>query len=150
MDELIPILIGVIWLIYTFYSRGQKQKKRPATFAQNRNQTEPTKKESSILEKILLGEEIETEPVYETIYDQTENRIDPDYLEIEKKQKPFLSEEISSFKGEGKSSFAPKRSSSEEEEEEIKNELFEELKEFELKKAVIYSAILDAPYIGYK
>lgn len=145
MDELLPIIIGIIWLAYTFYSRSQKNKKK----ANRPSGIQKPQRETSILEKILLGEELQKpEWIYQEEDDEEEeeNFVVP---EVESKPKPFLSTEISSFKNEGESALMEM----EEEmlaDEDLKVAIMEDIKDFDLKRAVIYSIILENPYIGYK
>lgn len=151
MEDFLPILIGIIWVAYTLYSKGQKKKNvRPRT-------TEPNQEErpASILEQILMGEQIKPPQPYTDYFRMEEPAVE----ETQKKEvtplkltpRPFLSEELGSYKGEGQS-VSKNYSKLGKTIEEILRENDEEIEEheFDLKKAVIYSEVLNAPYIDYK
>ena len=156
MEELLPLLIFIIWIAYSFYSRGQKKRnsQKKSSEASPSNQ----RKEPSILEQILMGQEIkvpEPEPYYEEFEDEP---IYTEEAELNKKQtdwkerKAFLSAELSKITEEGQQAFGDR---SEKQEQEIvalynekKTHVFEE--DFDLKKAIIYEAVLNPPYIDFK
>jgi hypothetical protein len=149
MENLLPILIGIIWVAYTLYNKGKKKNvvRQPQTEMQER-------KPLSIFEQILLGEEIkqpqpyadysepkEPEPIARPIKIKTN---------IKKSPSPFLNEELAGFVQEGQS--VSEFFSHDKTIEEIlheSNEGFGE-RDFDLRKAIIYSEVLNTPYIDYK
>jgi len=148
MEDFLPILIGVIWLAYTLYSRAQKKKniRKPQT-AENRKDKVP-----SFIEQLLMGEETtQTQP-----YESSEHEIETDIIQDEllkvqeEKEdiKPFLNEELADFIEEGQSVSTIYQIKETEEEKSTGVGL--ETDGFDLKKAIIFSEILNAPYIDYK
>jgi hypothetical protein len=148
MEEFLPILIGIIWLAYTLYTKGQKKGKL-------KMQQPAEKKESkspSILEQILMGEPFQQPQPYETnnMEDSTLSEI---FEKVEskpriKKQSPFLQEELSQFKQEGQRGII-----SDEMDLTVQDLIHETAikeRDFDLRSAVIYSEILNTPYISYK
>ena len=146
MKDYLPLIIGIIWIAYTLYNRSQKKKnvKRP-------NSSERDEKPvSSLLEQILLGKEsIEPQP-YETS-DSFIETIEENIEEVEEevtaqKSEPFLQTELANFVQEGQPAFFAEDSLA-------GLEIFEEkekdkyIDDFDLKKAVVFSEILNAPYI---
>ncbi len=146
MEDFLPLLIGIIWLAYTLYNKGQKQKARKGLPAK-----EGKSPMSSILEEFLLGKEQNpTIPVYA---DEPEVKPFTDFAEeakpIEAFQasipKPVIASELEKYTIEGEHVFS---------DEDFINEnsysteiVFSNINEFDLKRAVIYSEILNAPYI---
>lgn len=151
MEDILPILIGIIWVAYTLYSKGKKKKNvRQQT-------TEPQKEERprSILEQILMGEQIKPPQPYADFF-RTEEPAHEEIMQEEVSSpkiipRPFLSEELGSYKGEGQS-VSNNYSNMGKTIEEILRESEEDFEEneFDLKRAVIYSEVLNAPYIDYK
>ncbi len=152
MEDLIPLIIGVLWLLYTFYSRGQKKKARKEPYNAEKKADKPT-----FLEQLLAGEGFQLEaddpdePLEPIPYEQPETVAA--YKARKEAKTPFLSAELSDYGEEGQSQFGRVLM---EEEEEDENWQFSPLEtgmdpdEFDLRKAVVYSAILEAPYIDYK
>jgi hypothetical protein len=155
MEDLIPLIIGVLWLLYTFYSRGQKKKSRKEPASAERTEGKPT-----FLEQLLSGEGFQFEaderdqPLEDSPYEPFEEpEPTPFYNEKKEQKTPFLRTELSNFREEGQSQFDDDYMEDENEEDsEIFSPLVLELEmhDFDLKKAVVYSAILEAPYIDYK
>ena len=155
MEELLPLLIGVIWLAYTWYSKGQKKKQEKSRA--ERGEEETARKEPSVLEQILMGQEIrldEPEEEYEYL-EEEEDLPERKYEEPKPVSTPFLKTEIADYKGEGISSFTDRSrglrtfmSEAAFEEEVYGNEF--NTGDFDLRKAVILSEILNPPYIDYK
>ena len=154
MEELLPLIIGILWLVYTFYSRGQK-KKAPGDAAPK------AKEKPSFLEQLLGAEGLQVsspEPVdYEEdfLYEMEEEPVKPP--EKRESHTPFLKAELSQYQEEGQSQFLEAFYLDEEDagnfESEghyLSSELNGQNESFDLKKAVVFSAILDAPYIDYK
>jgi len=146
MEDFLPVLIGIVWLVYTLYNRSQKKKN-----AGRPQQTE--KKESStpsFIEQLLMGDKPAQPLPYEE-FDETE----PEKIEFEEefpikeKQTPFLKKELADFIYEGQSATYDE-SIVEETTTEIHSEIETEANDFDLRKAVIYSEILNTPYIVYK
>lgn len=155
MEEFLPLIIGIIWLAYTWYNKNQKKKQG------DDSQPVSEKKAPSILEQLLSGEAVPfSEP--EPIYEETEEfeLIDPDsYQENmvtseEEHSSPFLTSELSGFTQEGQSVFGDTYDNGfdqlAEEDTELVLDTWGEEKDFNLRKAVILSEILNAPYIDYK
>ena len=146
MEDYLPLIIGIIWLAYTLYNKGQKKKN-----VKGPNSSERGKKPvSSLLEQILLGKEsIEPQP-YETsdsFIETTEENIEEvEEVVTAQKSEPFLQTELANFVQEGQPAFFAEDSLA-------GLEIFEEKEEekyiddFDLKKAIVFSEILNAPYI---
>jgi len=156
MEDLLPLLIGVIWLAFTLYSRGQKKKNAKPTGGK---QAQP--KAPSLLEQILMGQQIqvpEPEP-YVEYEEEVDDEPQPVYQPIEKKEtfipvsNAFLSSELFDIDGEGQHAF--NYEIEEDEPMDIKD-LYDVRKEsvldedFDLRKAIIYEAVLNPPYIDFK
>lgn len=151
MEDFLPILIGIIWIAYTLYSKGQKKKNFKPTHSAPKQEERPP----SILEQILMGEQIKQPQPYTDFFRMEEPPVEEIQPEPVTSQKitpsPFLSDELRSFKGEGQS-VSNNYSNLGKTIEEILREHEEEFEEneFDLKRAVIYSEVLNAPYIDYK
>jgi len=151
MKEYLPLIIGIIWLAYTWYNKNQKKKQGKD------NQPVSEKRTPSILEQLLTGENLqfsEPEPVYEEI-EELDTNVHDNYFETElqaevEKPNPFLTSELAGFSDEGLSVFEDKYSLAPDEDEMLVLDALGELKDFDLRKAVIFSEILNAPYIDYK
>jgi len=150
MEELLPVLIGIIWVAYTLYNKGQKKKVIKQPHGSEKSESKPL----SLFEQILMGEEIKVSQPY-VDYSEPEVLTPAPIKEIKydkqkKSPRPFLVEELNQFGGEGQSvsSFAQNEKTI----EDILNEQDLELAEidFDIRKAIIYSEILNPPYIGYK
>ncbi len=149
MEDFLPILIGIVWLVYTLYNRAQKKKNagRPQQAEKKENRS------PSFIEQLLMGEEPAQPQPYETYekFDETE----PDKIEfdeefpVKEKPTPFLKKELSDFVYEGQSS-TYNENILENAVDEIQSETKTEADDFDLRKAIIYSEILNAPYIVYK
>ncbi len=154
MEDLIPLIIGILWLLYTFYSRGQKKKARREQDPGNRSTQKP-----SFLEQLLAGEGIqfETEPLEEPEEDIPYEPLEEQMTVAEYREKkygsPFLDDELSTFKEEGQLQFmeAPMDDESDDGTRQFSPaELHAYAQDFDLRKAVVFSVILEAPYIDYK
>jgi hypothetical protein len=147
MEDFLPILIGIIWVAITLYNKGKKKSK-------GTTQQPLAKKESrapSLLEQILMGEvPVQPQPSVATNYTETNYReiSEPDTFEMEEKRpSPFLNEELSQFIFEGQQGIV-----FDEMDLTVREQIHESVikeTDFDLKKAVIYSEILKAPYINY-
>ena len=144
MEEILPILLGLLWLIVTIISRNKKRKASKSAF-QNKS------KESSgkdILEEIFSigNSKVQTpEPLYyeeEEPYQQVDiqptvdNTIKADYL----------MNEISEFKEEGSRAISEERIKQVEDRRYSFSKRKDHLK-VNLKNAFIYDAIFKPPYI---
>ena len=142
MEDFLPILIGIIWIAYTFYTKGRK-KRTP-------NEAKPASQKSTPVESIireLFGEETKTsadDHVFQA-FDELEEEVE-EFEEISVKQTPvpFLQHEIKEFVTEGGDALPDDFQDTMEIEN---NDNKDEIEEFNLRKAVIYSEILNAPYI---
>jgi hypothetical protein len=146
MEELLPIIIGIIWLVYTIYSKAQKKKLAKSPQPSGKKEKPAT----SFLEQLLLGEEAPHPQPYESFIEPIEK--EPEIVEVyeeevEKQEpKPFLREELSDFLQEGQPVRFKKEDLSYFDIEE-ESEIRKYIEDFNLRKAVIYSEILNAPYI---
>lgn len=145
MEDFLPLLIGIFWLAYTLYNKGQKKKAGKGT---------PTGEKkapvANFIEEFLLGkEENPPDPFYAEETDTNPFDDSPEEtrpIEVFQKNvsKPIISSELESFTIEGQRAFMV---------EEIMDEnvfdsgMINNNEEFNLRKAVIYSEILNAPYI---
>ena len=148
MKDFLPLLIGLIWLGFTLYKKSQKSRSGDTT----------VKRKPSMLEQLLLGEQFnavvqpETEsldPVYEE-YDETVEKesLKTEPIESLKEQSPFLRYELSNFVEEGGKIFVEENDNYNIDHEMVyTEEKGTQLIDFDLKRAVIYSEILNAPYI---
>ena len=109
-------------------------------------------KEPSILEQLFSnGEIIKPQPyeIYdESIDDEINEQHDVALSEEDKESGPFLKAELSNFMHEGQSAIPTSINFVDEDLAKQENQV--ELHDFDLRKAIIYSEILNAPYIGYK
>ena len=146
MEELLPLIIGILWVVYTLYNKGQKKKRPVAANPVEENEN----RKPSILEQLLMGEEaVESQPYVNTETDTQSDDFEREVVVdevVKEHETPFLKRELSNFIHEGESVF--------QDEDEIKDasqmETQKETFEFDLRKAILYSEILNAPYIGYK
>ena len=153
MEDFLPILIGIIWLAITWYNKDQKKKQRAAA---SKPKAENKKREPSILEQILTGQEIKINPPrLSSLFEEEEE--EPTGLEpVQPEQgnsSPFLHKETAEFLKEGQSALKYERIPVYKEEfdkEEFNISKRAGIEEFDLRKAVIYSEILHPPYIDYK
>lgn len=147
MEEFLPIIIGIVWLVYTIYSKGKKK-------GANRSQPEGTEKApiTSILEQLFTEKEELSPQPYEVYSEAAEGQPMDEYEEFvfepEEESTPFLKAELADFKREGQAALSPLESHLIEEDIDENNQA--ERSDFDLKKAIIFSEILNAPYIGYK
>ncbi|MBN3035362.1 MAG: hypothetical protein JW861_07225 [Bacteroidales bacterium] len=145
MEDFLIILLGLAWILYSFYSRGKKRKKASARKANEA----PREKRDPSPEKIIqeLFGIPSGEPVFEPPLDDSyepEPSFKPKPEETARKMKPFLDSEIEQYLGgrfAGESHFtrvSPVGSFMPESPESV---------DFDLHRAVILSEILRAPYI---
>jgi len=149
MKDFLPLLIGLIWLGFTLYSKNQKKKN-------SKSGVSAEKKRPSMLEQILLGEQFNSiiQPETELSgsdenYDDNENNEDLEIEQIESfnEKSPFLKYELSDFVKEGTRITNENNNNYEGNEMILEEENDPQLIDFDLKRAIIYSEILHAPYI---
>jgi len=147
MEEFLPIIIGIVWLVYTIYSKGKKK-------GANRGHPEGTEKTpiTSILEKLFTDKEELSPQPYEVYNEAEEGQHVDEYEEFafepEEEATPFLKAELADFKHEGQVALSPQEGHLNEDDIDENNQA--ERPDFDLRKAIIFSEILNAPYIGYK
>ncbi len=150
MKDYLPLLIGLIWLGFTLYNKKQKGKNSKSGDATD-------KKRPSMLEQLLLGEQFNTvQPEAElsdSIYEVDEENVNEDDFKTEPidnfdEQSPFLQYELSSFVEEGTQMINIDNNNYYEGNELVLTEdNNSQLIDFDLKRAIIYSEVLHAPYI---
>jgi len=155
MEELLPLIIGILWLVYTFYTKGQKKKS-----TRDSAPGERTGSKQSFLEQLLATDGLQVSPpepeIYEDEFDyEPDEQAQPVPQPVKDKgyKSPFLDAELSGYAEEGQAQFKAAFSLDEEEDQEgyfQPSELNQQIGDFDLKKAVVFSAVLDAPYIDYK
>lgn len=149
MEEILPLIIGIIWLVYTIYSKGKRKEAR-----KNHSGRSEKTKAPSILEQIFADSDALKPQPYEmtTEYDEDlfveEHEVEEVVEKQEELPRPFLRTELENFVHEGQPAITP--SGEYIMEERIGDENQIENQEFDLQKAIIFSEILNAPYIGYK
>ncbi len=147
MEEFLPIIIGIAWLVYTIYSKGKKK-------GAKRSQPEGTEKApiTSILEQLFTDKEELSPQPYEVYNEDQEGQPIEEYEEFvfeqEEESTPFLKAELADFKHEGQTALSPLEGHLIEDNIDENNQA--ERPDFDLRKAIIFSEILNAPYIGYK
>lgn len=146
MEELLPLIIGIAWLVYTIYNKNKKKEAKKQHPVSGGEESAP-----SIIEQLFTGVTVPEQPYKE--YDEPfEDGVDEEYDEvvIEPKENPspFLITELADFAEEGQAAFT--RLDNVMMEDDLNEEDQFEKEDFELRKAIIFSEILNAPYIGYK
>lgn len=148
MEDYIYILLGIVWILYSAY-RASKKKKARNPSPQKREFTAEKKNEvEDVFKKVLLGETEPYEPAYERDYfEEPEPAFENEKEPVVNKTKFKLD---SVPKEEGVSIF---EDSVEEKYDEIttgedaqESENLRDYLNFDLKKAVIFSEILNRPY----
>lgn len=150
MEEFIYILIGVIWLAASIYKASQKKKQKakpqsPATSIPN--EETPVSKTRSLLEELMEGQQARVpEPeVIEYEYDE------PMQAEIENKAAGSFQSEYAGYGFKGLEALESEGESS------LSRITFKDIMKvptenqrkavkIDLRKAIIYSAILERPY----
>lgn len=143
MEELLPILLGILWLVVTAINKNKKRKK---TTGQGQRPVTPSKtqREKDILEEIFAISDDEQNYESSTIFQEEPTTV----LRAEKEKtvsSDYLMHEISQFEEEGSRATG----SIELERQFIFEEELNTDKNFEVnpKKAFIYDAIFRPPYI---
>lgn len=158
MEDFIYILIGIAWIAYSLYSQGQKQKRKQ----QSQPETEPEEELSGVEQNLqsFIDKKLNLDQIFEV--DEPDNEyLDSPYSKIDVVEEK---DESSYFKPatEGSSAFKADEAKKAKpvivvEEEFIEDDESDERRqgilfgddEFDLKKAVIYSEILNPPYIKH-
>jgi hypothetical protein len=149
MEDLLPILIGIIWVAITLYNKGKKKKNTQRPVLNKAEERRPI----SIFEQILMGEQIGASKAADHFYESIEESFsDAETVATVPSQtysRPFLNDELAQFSFEGQS---VSESTGNKTIEEVLQEQEPEFEgnDFEIRKAIIYSEILKAPYIDYK
>lgn len=154
MDDFLYLLLIVAWLVFTFYSRSQKKKAGKTGGAPVKKSE---KKEVSILETLLgesLGIDLEESETKEVEVFEKEEPVPAstpfrtaytnafmDRYGKRSSGSPFLRHELASFRGEGEGSIFDSEIGDAEKGGERPSP------PIDLREAVIYSAILNPPYI---
>jgi hypothetical protein len=160
MEDYIYILGGVAWLAYSLYNQNQKQKKKQQA-KMNAELEDGTEEEVSPSIEDTFSKFVNQKLNLESIFDVEENKeeyLDSPYSEIdvveEKDESAYFNpktEGVSAFKAKVDSMQGAETEIEKVEEEEKLNDLTlnqEDIAEgFDVKKAIIYSEILNAPYI---
>lgn len=166
MDDFLYILIGIIWVVYSLYANKQKQQKKRVLEEQRRQQQsgdvvqqEPSRPRS-IIEQILDPEpevitseaeyyEEETSPQEAYSYETSDHKTPaPAYQSLES-----LTEEVSAnyfenqYATRKEENYYDNKEMSESANYAGEKEQDDLLEEFDLRKAVIYSEILNPRYI---
>lgn len=155
MEDFIYILIGIAWIAYTVYNQGQKQKQKQLQKPGNKPEdkvTVPTDRKESILDKKFNFESLfDLEEINTEYLDDPVSRLD---VVTEEDETAFFEAE-----NEGVSKFEEMLSTEpdsaveikvnpEEDKKELQFGCFEEDGSFDVRKAIIYSEILNPPYIN--
>lgn len=165
MEDFIYILLGIAWIGFTIYNQQKKlkqkqeraaQKSKPSGVSEAHAYEPPPEKEKSFLEKLM--EEISDEPVEDPIQRHfTEDEPQQTYQGFNKAESVERAKSVGDII-ENNSALSKeyfKRTEKndikdQEEEEEFTyyepENYVEYLADFDLRKAVIYSAILERPY----
>ncbi|MDD3636094.1 MAG: hypothetical protein RBR84_01180 [Bacteroidales bacterium] len=144
MEDFIYILIGVIWLVFSVIKGTQKRKTQDQNQQAGSTQQRKERSFDDILTEIL-GEESEPQTVFQEVSEQestieiTETEVGGAYQSLEDL---YLIEHKEQLKKEGNSKDnSVKRA--------IEPETIKKIKDhqpFDLRRAIIYQAILERPY----
>jgi hypothetical protein len=156
MEDVIYIVLGLLWLVFTFYTQSRKRKQREAQKSKPTAQSSETPK--SFFEQIFTEApspvELDEEPIPEADLIQTEviqdkrirSTFEEEYEKMGIKSLEDTELRIQNFKAEesGKINLEKKHGFESEFESDFDKE---EGLEFDLKKAVIMAEILERPYL---
>ncbi len=151
MENILPIVILIVWLVFSLYNKEQKRKKK-ASYSGSKKDAEPDR--PSLLEQLLSGNlNLQSQPfVKEVEPDEPESWLPEEREPLTESKinipKPFLTEELDSIQEEGQRSTSIKKTE-DPEDVEINTDGELSLSGINFRKAVIYSEILNAPYINY-
>lgn len=149
MDDILYILIGVVWLILGIYKNSQKNKskmaKQPKPIKQTIPHTSKEPKNSTIKEifgDFFQEEEVETnEKPFN--YEDIDEMADATYSQYKVKNYNLENEnDINTYKKE----VDERKVSTDRIENDDNFEVNHELEEFDARKAIVYSAIIQRPY----
>lgn len=147
MEEFLPLIIGIVWLVYTIYNKGKKKGVKP----QHPGTTQDTPV-SSFFEQLFTDKETSKPQPYGLYESDEEYQRDEEYKKVayeqEEDSSPFLKTELADFMYEGQAATETSDNHLMEENEDEENQI--NRTDFDLRKAIIFSEILNAPYIGYK
>jgi hypothetical protein len=147
MEEYLPLIIGIVWLVYTIYNKGKKRGAKPPH--PEAAQETPI---SSFFEQLFTDKETLKPQPYGLYESDEENLPVEEYEQVayepEEKSSPFLKTELADFMYEGQPATETSDNHLMEENEDEENQF--NRTDFDLRKAIIFSEILNAPYIGYK
>jgi hypothetical protein len=151
MEEFFSILVLVLWILFSVFNKNKKKKQSSGkTVEGSESHTASSQGTRSILEQILMGDQPTPVPI-EDFEESTENHYS-NQIQDHKEEKREKKNELSDTEIAGKYKFDPSREGSSSSVSEKKGnnltEDYEEEKgiEFDLRKAVIYSEILNRPY----
>jgi len=150
MDDLIYILLLVAWVAYSFYNAKQKRKQKEQQqkpYAQPKPVAEPmpeAKPQRSIFEEIFKEAGLED-------YEEHEPEYEPEYLEPAKETKIFSYEDPETWDEKDKHVLntglrIPEESQPKEPETVLAGHTDTQKEAFDLRRAIIYNAILERPY----
>lgn len=162
MDDFIYIIIGIVWVVYSLYSSKQKQQKKREMEAQRKGQPLPDtvqQKPRSLIEQ-LLDPENKLSPPSTVAYDEYEDTVEPTFTEIsedysyrpEYQTLEVIKDEISAdyfenqYVSRGETNYYDERKELVASHDEVP-QLDDLMEEFDLRKAVIFSEILNPKYI---
>ena len=160
MEDFIYILAGVAWLAYSIYSQNQKQKKKQQAKLDTEMDADMDEVRPPSIEDTFskfVNQKLNIESIFD-VEEKKEEYLDNPYSEIDVVEEKDESAYFNA-KTEGVSAFKPrvehvpsiKNEIEQSEEEDQLNDLTRNQEEnsevFDVKKAIIYSEILNAPYI---
>ncbi len=158
MEDFIYILIGIAWIAYSVYNQGQKQKRKLQ--AKNTIETEEEIPEMEQNIRSFLDKKLNLDGIFD-VENKPNEYLDNPYSNLdvveEKDESSYFKAEtegVSVFEDESVANpieVLDYEKDDTKEEEQSSNPLegiFSETGDFELKKAIIFSEILNPPYIN--
>ena len=157
MEDFIYVLIGVAWVAYSIYNQSQKQKRKLELKSEVKKDEVFSKTERKF--ESILNKKFNFENLFE-VEESNDDYLDSQYSELDVvEEKEAYS--FNNSKTEGVSAFSTKQEVSADqvirnetedhaEDEKINNligDLLNDRDEFDMRRAVIYSEILNPPYI---
>lgn len=144
MDDLIYILFLLAWAGFAFYRNSMKKKKADANQGTVVEKPVERKSAGTLLEEILMGEEIAEPEVQKPVYGHFEIPVDPNRRSSFEEEYDLLGiESIEELVPEGGDSSSQKRKILLDEPD---SETGEHSIDFDLRTAVVYSEILNRRY----
>lgn len=151
MDDLIYILVGIAWVAYSIYNARQKKKMKEER-ERTVHQVEPVyEPEPSTSPTRSIFEDIFKEAGFNEFDEELEENFEPEAVEIPAKTQYFTYEDTD-IEIKAAEDLIKKEAPAFNEHFVAENVPYHEMKEktrsniFDLRKAVIYSAILERPY----